>query len=213
MTINRHTDPRQSVDRPDTSSSRGRVPDDALLDAARACVLTHGVRHTTLVRVARAAGVSRMTLYRRFSDIDSILTTLLTRELDALLCKIEHQTAAAATARKHLVDTTLATVRTLSRDPLMHAVLERDPGPVLPSPVGHPGGPQRLAEQRLQALVRRGHRDGSIRLTDTAAQVRAVMVTVRSFTLFLASESTEVSTSALLHELRHMLDSALENKE
>ena len=42
-------------------------PDDVLLDAARACVLAVGVRRTTFSDVARRAGVSRMTLYRRMA--------------------------------------------------------------------------------------------------------------------------------------------------
>ena len=44
--------------------------DDRVLDAARACVLDVGVRRTTMTDVARRAGVSRMTLYRRFPDLD-----------------------------------------------------------------------------------------------------------------------------------------------
>ena len=42
-----------------------RLDDGAVLDAARACVLDVGVRRTTLSDVARRAGVSRMSLYRR----------------------------------------------------------------------------------------------------------------------------------------------------
>ena len=42
---------------------------DRVLDAARACVLAVGVRRTTVTDVARRAGVSRMTLYRRFPDL------------------------------------------------------------------------------------------------------------------------------------------------
>ena len=54
----------------DVTASR---PDDALLDAVRACVMAVGVRRTTLTDVARRAGVSRMTLYRRFPDVEALL--------------------------------------------------------------------------------------------------------------------------------------------
>src|SRR5689334_25069792 len=53
---------------------------DPLLDAARACVLAVGVRRTTLTDVARRAGVSRMTLYRRWPDVRSLVGDLMTRE-------------------------------------------------------------------------------------------------------------------------------------
>ncbi|MGH2970425.1 MAG: helix-turn-helix domain-containing protein, partial [Solirubrobacteraceae bacterium] len=54
--------------------------EDAVLDAARACVLAVGFRRTTFSDVARRAGVSRMTLYRRFPDLETLLSSLMTRE-------------------------------------------------------------------------------------------------------------------------------------
>ncbi len=66
----------------------GRVPDDVLLDAARECVLARGVRRTTLTDIARTADVSRMTLYRRFPDVRSVLAALMTREFGALLREV-----------------------------------------------------------------------------------------------------------------------------
>ncbi len=42
--------------------------DDQILDAARSCVLDFGLRRTTLAEVARRAGVSRPTVYRRWPD-------------------------------------------------------------------------------------------------------------------------------------------------
>src|SRR6478736_859810 len=54
--------------------------EDGLLDAARASILAVGWRRTTLTDVARRAGVSRMTLYRRWPDMQSLLADLMTRE-------------------------------------------------------------------------------------------------------------------------------------
>src|SRR5438552_8967881 len=94
-----------------------RVEDDVVLDAARECVLDVGVRRTTLSSVARAAGVSRMTLYRRFPDVRSLIAALMTREFGALITAAE--TAKAPTARERLVTTTVNAVRTLAENPLM----------------------------------------------------------------------------------------------
>ena len=64
MTSLRHTtEPAQEL-------SQG---DHALLDAARATILAVGWRRTTLTDVARRAGVSRMTLYRRWPDMQTLL--------------------------------------------------------------------------------------------------------------------------------------------
>src|SRR5439155_16686451 len=48
-----------------------RNTDESVLEAARACVLAVGVRRTTLTDVARRAGLSRMTLYRRYPDVNA----------------------------------------------------------------------------------------------------------------------------------------------
>ncbi len=53
---------------------------DPVLDAVRDCVLAVGVRRTTLTDVARRAGVSRMTLYRRWPDVRTLVGDLMTRE-------------------------------------------------------------------------------------------------------------------------------------
>src|SRR5215218_11101347 len=60
-------------------------PRDGYLDAARACILDVGWRRTTLTEVARRAGVSRMTIYRAWSDMPQLLGDLMTREWGALV--------------------------------------------------------------------------------------------------------------------------------
>src|SRR3954471_24945604 len=57
-----------------------REPRDAYLDAARDCILDVGWRRTTLTEVARRAGVSRMTIYRTWADMPTLLSDLMTRE-------------------------------------------------------------------------------------------------------------------------------------
>src|SRR6059058_5803542 len=58
----------------------GDGTDDRVLDAARASILAVGFRRTTLTEVARRAGLSRMTIYRRWPDTRTLLADLLTRE-------------------------------------------------------------------------------------------------------------------------------------
>src|SRR3954468_21301863 len=65
-------------------SLRHSKPRDRLLDAARACLVTVGWRRSTLTDVARRAGVSRMTIYRRWPDMRTLLADLMTREFSGL---------------------------------------------------------------------------------------------------------------------------------
>ena len=51
---------------------------DRILAAAASCVRDFGLERVTLAEIARRAGVSRPTVYRRWPDTRSILASLLT---------------------------------------------------------------------------------------------------------------------------------------
>src|SRR5690625_6466553 len=70
--------------------SKRNVEDD-ILDATRTCVEAFGVRRTTLTDVARRAGVSRPTVYRRWPDVTALVADLLTRELRTILLNAEQR--------------------------------------------------------------------------------------------------------------------------
>ena len=193
MTSQRHT-------------SATRVDDDALLDAAKACVLDVGVRRTTLSSVARTAGVSRMTLYRRFPDVRGLLAALMTREFGALLSRAR---GSAGTARERLVTAAVNGVLALSADPLMRTMLDRDAELMLPYLVERIGGVQRIAEQYLRAELRAGHRDGSIRVASPAAQARALFLVAEAFVFAMRPATSDLSRAALIRELTHLINGAL----
>src|SRR6201990_1936899 len=77
MTSLRHT--------PQFGEGVEKEPRDAYLDAARACILDVGWRRTTLTEVARRAGVSRMTIYRTWADMPTLLGDLMTREWEGVV--------------------------------------------------------------------------------------------------------------------------------
>src|SRR4051812_10972510 len=79
---------RYSVTHDVTVSQRGDMTApvlDPLLAAARDCVMDVGLKRTTLADVARRAGVSRMTVYRQYGDLQTIVNKLLECELLALI--------------------------------------------------------------------------------------------------------------------------------
>ncbi|KAA9149275.1 TetR/AcrR family transcriptional regulator [Amycolatopsis acidicola] len=186
-----------------------RVADDLLLDAARRCVLTVGLRRATLAEIARTAKVSRMTLYRRFPDVRSVLSALMTREFGALLHEASAAAAGAQTARQRLVHSAVAAVRLLNDDELMRTVIDVDTELLLPYIVDRLGGTQRVGEQVIKAHLDAGKQDGSIRGGDPAVQARAVLLVVQSFVLSLRAATADVDGKALLAEMSHHLDAAL----
>src|SRR5690349_24304506 len=83
--------------------------ESAYLDAARDCILDVGWRRTTLTEVARRAGVSRMTIYRAWADMPTLLGDLMTREWTQVVAA---QPVTDATA-EGIAEGLLATVRVL----------------------------------------------------------------------------------------------------
>lgn len=182
-----------------------RHSDDALLDATRDCVLEVGVRRTTLTDVAKRANVSRMTLYRRFPDVDHLVRALMTREFAALLAR----TAGTGNAREQLVSRSVEAIRLLSANPLMQRVLDLDAELMLPYLVERIGDTQRLVEQFLVTQLSAGHEDGSIREGNPAVQARVVLLTTQSMVLSTRPATSGLDFEELLTELASQLDGAL----
>jgi AcrR family transcriptional regulator len=186
-----------------------RVSDDLLLDAAKQCVLAVGLRRATLAEIARTAKVSRMTLYRRFPDVRSVLSALMTREFGALLHRASAEGATGATARHRLVRSAVAAVRLLNGDDLMRTIIDVDTELLLPYIVDRLGGTQRVGEQVVLAHLEAGRADRSIRDGDLRAQARTVLLVVQSFVLSLRAATRDLDPQALLGEMKHHLDAAL----
>ena len=146
--------------------------DGRLLDAARECVLAVGVRRTTVTDVARRAGVSRMTLYRRFPDLEAILAALMTREFGRLVDQAAEQ-ASGATSRERVVATVVHGSRALAHDPLFMRLLDVDPELLLPYMTRRLGGVQRIAVAAGAAAL--AVDDGSVR-TDVSPEVLAAAI-------------------------------------
>jgi AcrR family transcriptional regulator len=143
--------------------------DDRLLDAARACVLAVGVRRTTVTDVARKAGVSRMTLYRRFPDLEGVLSALMTREFGRLVASAA-ASAQGSNTRERLVATVVHGSRALAADPLFERLLDVDPELLLPYVTQRIGGVQKIAVEAGARML--AEADDSVR-TDAPPEVLA----------------------------------------
>jgi AcrR family transcriptional regulator len=189
--------------------SPNRVADDLLLDAALECVLAVGVRRTTLSDVARTAGVSRMTLYRRFPDVRGMLSALITREFGKILGAATEAAREEETARGQLVVASVHTLRALAANPLMHAVIERDAEMLVPYIFERIGTSQRMTEEYLYAQLAAGHADGSIRSAELRVQARTIFMLVQPYVFTIRPSTSDIELDDLLTELGRLLDVAL----
>ena len=195
MTSQRHTVP----------APRAVAPDPELA-AAKECVLDVGLRRTTLADVARRAGVSRMTVYRRYGDLDALVSELLTTELLALVDEARSEVAGLPTARERLVEAGVRVVERLAVHPLWCRVLDLDPELLLPLVVDRFGSTQRAVVDHVAAQVAEGQRDGSVRPVDDRLAATCLLLTAQSFVFSARVVSALEGTSG---ELRLLLDSYL----
>src|SRR5689334_12226262 len=126
-----------------------------MLEAAKACVLAVGVRRTTFSDVARRAGVSRMTLYRRFPDLETLLATLMTWEFVQVVEEAGAR-GAAGSCRADAVAMVTTPAPRLHEDPLFDRLLDVDPELLLPYVTVRLGGMQRMAVAGLAAELEAG---------------------------------------------------------
>jgi hypothetical protein len=148
-----------------------------------------------------------MTVYRQYDDIGAIWSRLLTDELVGLLDTSAADLAALPTAREQLVSGAVVLVDGISHHPLLRRALDLDPELVLPLVVDRLGSTQRAALARLEALLRAGVADGSVRAdADPARTGYAVLLVVQSFIFSARVIDARPDAAAVRAEIALLLD-------
>jgi AcrR family transcriptional regulator len=210
-----------------------RVDDteNAILDAAAECVLAFGVRRTSLSDVARRAGVSRPTVYRRWPDRQALVADVMTREFAAVFSAAgrdaqEAPWAAGAAAldareaaqeavrdtrevtsvRERAVARFLAVARQLRSHPLLTKIIQVDPELLQTYIFDRLGASQRMALEFIAGRIRAGQRDGSIRAGDEAAMSVTVLLSIQSLVFSGRTTDALVTPEAREAEATMLLD-------
>lgn len=150
--------------------------DDQILDAARSCVLDFGLRRTTLAEVARRAGVSRPTVYRRWPDTRAVVADLLTREIRVVIPDMDGDEP----ARVQLVRAVVEVATGMREHPLFVKILRSDPDLLMTYIVDRLGTSQRAIVERVSQAVAAGQIDGSIRAGDPVHIAAMVLLIAQS---------------------------------
>jgi len=181
----------------------------AYLDAARACILDVGWRRTTLTEVARRAGVSRMTIYRTWSDMPQLLGDLMTREWANVVATIVDGDSVSSPAER-LVTSLTGGVRALRDNELFVRIVELDPELLLPYLLSRRGRSQDAVLGLVEEWVRAGQKTGDVRPGDPVAMARGLVLATHGFVLSAHTMVDDsVSEEALDAELVAVLTRAL----
>jgi AcrR family transcriptional regulator len=140
------------------------VGEDALFDRVAAAALDefveHGIRRTSMEDVARRAGVSRMTVFRRFASKQGLVEVVIAREVRRGMQELDLLWEGAETLEDRLVAGFEFAGRYVRGHPLFDRLLRSEPEVLLP-PLTLEGGPvlelyRSLIAHRLQAEVKAG---------------------------------------------------------
>jgi len=147
--------------------------------------MEHGPRRATLAEVARQAGVSRMTVYRRFESLDRLVSALLTVELGEVFASMPLNKPEQTATRQYAVDLVAGMTRAIADHPLIDRVLTVDPESMVPLMVQRFGQTQRASVDLLAPVLAEGMRseggDGSVRDDDPKVLAQTIITAAQAF--------------------------------
>jgi AcrR family transcriptional regulator len=99
----------------------------AILDAAVVEFERHGFRRVSLDDVARRAGVSRMTIYRRFSGRGELITAVIDRENAALFATIADELKASGPQSNYYVEAFTSAIMRFREHRVLNRMIIEEP--------------------------------------------------------------------------------------
>ena len=196
-----------SNDTADARSEVARAPDlgDRILDAAASCVLAYGVDRVTLAEIARRAGVSRPTIYRRWPDTRALLAALLTTRIVGVLRDVPSR----GRGREALVERIVGVAERLRHDEVVMSVFHTAPELAMVYIAERLGTSQQILIEAVSAELTRAQRDGSVRAGDPR-QLAAMCLLITQSTIQSAQIVAPIlDADALAVELAHSLNGYL----
>ena len=182
------------VDDHDETSAR-------VLDAAYELFCRIGIQRSTMEDVARRAGVSRITVYRRFATKGALVDQLVRREirryLDQFRIDIEH----AETAADRVVLGFVSALRAFRRNPVIRGLMAADPNAVIPSTIGDGGRTLATVRAFVAGQLRREQDAGNVSGKVDVDIVAELMVRVCSSFLVIPSHIIDLDDD---EQLRHL---------
>ena len=189
------------------SISNDTAPDigDRILDAAASCVLAYGVERVTLAEIARRAGVSRPTIYRRWPDTQALLAALLTARIVGVLRDVPTE----GVGREALVHRIVGVAERLRHDELVMSVFHSAPELAMVYIAERLGTSQQILIDAVASELRVAQRDGSVRAGDPR-QLAAMCLLITQSTIQSAQIVEPIlDADALAVELAHSLNGYL----
>jgi AcrR family transcriptional regulator len=178
---------------------------DRILDAAASCVVAYGIDRVTLAEIARRAGVSRPTIYRRWPDTQALLAALLTARIVGVLRDVPSRGA----GREALVERIVGVAERLRHDDVVMSVFHSAPELAMVYIAERLGTSQQILINAVAAELKVAQRDGTVRAADPR-QLAAMCLLITQSTIQSAQIVEPIlDADALAVELAHSLNGYL----
>lgn len=132
---------------------------EAILDAALVEFDRHGIRRVALDDVARRAGVSRTTIYRRFANKDDLVAAVMDRENVRLFSDIAEELKSARPQTNYYVEAFTQAILRSREHRVLHRMVLDEPALTLELARTHYAAAVMRIEQALQVIFPVGFAD------------------------------------------------------
>ncbi|WP_370948427.1 TetR/AcrR family transcriptional regulator [Amycolatopsis sp. cg5] len=172
-----------------------------ILDGAYDQFCRIGIRRSTMEDVARRAGVSRITVYRRFPTKDALVEHVVRREFRRYFNEFLLEIRQARTVADRVVLGFATSLRAIRGNPLIGGLMDLEPDVLVPSMISD-GGQTLAAVQRFVASrLRLEQRAGTVSAAVDVEVVAELMVRLSSSFLVTPSQVIDLDDDAQVREL------------
>jgi len=146
----------------DDAAAPADAAGERILDAALEQFQSVGLRRSSMEDVARRAGLSRVTIYRRFPQKDRLLEAVLLRECRRLIGDMRAVMRPLATAEQRMVECFVFALRTASNHPLLTRLMAIEPEHLLPVMTLHAGPVVAIISAFMTQQIRDAQQRGEV---------------------------------------------------
>jgi AcrR family transcriptional regulator len=135
---------------------------ERILDAALEQFVLSGIRRSSVADVAGRAGVTRVTVYRRFPRKDALVEAVVVRECRRTIAAVDARISPIAAAEERAVEGFVAMLGAVRTHPLVTRLLAVEPESLLRQLTIEGGRVIALGTAYVAEQIRRGQRDGEL---------------------------------------------------
>jgi AcrR family transcriptional regulator len=172
----------ETIEAPSAAAAREAQRRADILEAARGLYQRYGYKKTTMDDIAKAAGITKPTIYSYFKGKKDILIALVEWEGSRILDRGLSSTREGASAEEQLAAMFVATDQFLKEDTFLQGIVNRDPDILTPEVVSTAFDFERKIMDAVAGILEKGMAAGTVRKSDPRLMAYAIVRLHEAFT-------------------------------